>query len=253
MTPQTLITTDFREFSNLFFFKLHHSTAAVTIHPILFSASHNWDNWCFNANRGHKIHWPQTNLKSSSRLSNQITTQPSQNSLFMPVQKCSSADVKFKTHAFTFQPLSLHRLVYLSVCMPSYHSLSALSRKCWNCAENMATCQGRERTGGNPREREKDKVRACVEQGGREGGPMGSMPSDRLPCCSPVVLPGHWSHPPCSLRPPSPPPPRLPAMRGERNHCLWCATSTCLPPALCAAVWKPQVYTHRLPPMHDTF
>lgn len=213
--------------------------------------------------RGHKS-WPLNAWADHIRASRQsygaaagflITLQLRfhRNGLFKALQICSSADVKFETHASSFQPLSVHSLVCLSVCL-SIASPSALSLKRWNCAENMASRQ----------ERERKSERACKASGtgregggrGREGGPTGfiRLRTERPP---PSLLSGAAARrlvaPPCSLRPPSPPPPPRQPWEEDYNPGVLLLLQASLPLSVCTAVWKPLLHTHTQTSSHARY
>lgn len=121
-----------------------------------------------------------------------------------------------------------------SVCVSFNHSW-----KFWNCAENMATRQERERErkGSRGRERRVRSEHAWKASKAVRGDlwePRIFTPGTRLLCCLERLLPGDWSHPPGSLRPLSPPP----------LQTLVCDYLLSLSPILCMKSTATHTHTH---------
>lgn len=135
-----------------------------TIRSVLFTASHNWDNWWFNANTGHKTK-PQNTVTDHRHATRQTCRGAAVclirlqlgyrwNSLSKMLEKCSSADVKFKTHASMFQS----HWIPSSVCLPAFLSIARSRLPCKNAGMVQRTWQhakgGRAKGRENKRERE---------------------------------------------------------------------------------------------------
>lgn len=157
-----------------------------------------------------------------------------------------------------FSPSQFTSSVCLSVCL-SIASASALSLKCWNCAENMASRQ--------EREREWEKVRACMqgkwsrERRGRGGGTNRLHPSPHgataslaaLRCCCQTIGRTPLLPPPTVVPSSSSSSLSSPAMRGRLTLVFYFSKprSLSLFVLLCESPYC--TLTHRLPHMHDTF
>lgn len=112
---------------------------------------------------------------------------------------------------------------HLSACLPFFLLLilGSLAKTLEWCREHGSMPREGERKGGKTREKEKDKVRACMwlREAGREGGLMGSSPvcTEQPP---PSMLAGNAARrlvAPPLLPPPIVPSSSSPALREERR------------------------------------